>query len=73
MQASEEEAMDSVFGYTVANDLSARDWQMKRYILARMLISSLLHGLSILPDLSMLHGLSILHDLSILRDLSILY
>ncbi len=36
MQVSEEEAMDSVFGYSVANDLSARDWQMKRYILARM-------------------------------------
>jgi 2-keto-4-pentenoate hydratase/2-oxohepta-3-ene-1,7-dioic acid hydratase in catechol pathway len=31
---SKEEAMDSVFGYSVANDLSARDWQMKRYILA---------------------------------------
>lgn len=29
-QVSEEAAMDSVFGYTVANDLSARDWQMKR-------------------------------------------
>ncbi len=37
MQVSEEEAMDSVFGYTVANDLSARDWQMKRYILVRMI------------------------------------
>jgi 2-keto-4-pentenoate hydratase/2-oxohepta-3-ene-1,7-dioic acid hydratase in catechol pathway len=44
MQVSEEEAMDSVFGYTVANDLSARDWQMKRYILARMIHPCLPHS-----------------------------
>jgi 2-keto-4-pentenoate hydratase/2-oxohepta-3-ene-1,7-dioic acid hydratase in catechol pathway len=27
-RVSEEKALDSVFGYTVANDVSARDWQM---------------------------------------------
>ena len=25
-----EEAMDCVYGYTASNDLSARDWQLKR-------------------------------------------
>jgi 2-keto-4-pentenoate hydratase/2-oxohepta-3-ene-1,7-dioic acid hydratase in catechol pathway len=30
VQVSKEAAMLSVYGYTVANDLSARDWQMKR-------------------------------------------
>jgi len=30
MNVSKEEAMDSVLGYTVAHDVSARDWQLKR-------------------------------------------
>ena len=27
---SEADAMDHVFGYTVAHDVSARDWQLKK-------------------------------------------
>ena len=28
---SKEDAMDCVFGFTAAHDVSARDWQLKRY------------------------------------------